>query len=877
MIGRSLGVYRITQHIGRGGMADVFLAEDQSIGRQVAIKLLPAEFLRDEQFIKRFEREVKIIASLQHASILQVYAYGQEGGQPYIVMGYLPGGSLAEEIARSPGGMSLERISYLLERICPALDYAHKRGVIHRDFKPSNVLLDEEGHPYIADFGIAKAAAETAALTGSGIIGTPNYMAPEMGDRDGLSPLIDVYALGVSLYQMLTGEVPFQAPTPMGVLMAHATKPIPDPREVRPSLAEAVVAVVRRALAKQPDQRFQSAGALAQAFRAAIQAPGSSASDATQIDVDREETVAEIGTELPGTAYSSSQAPVPLRAHQVSTEIDMSWESTAPGSAEAASIRTGPSPAARPAPAKPARRKAATPLALIGGLGVVALLVGGGLLLTGVIDLGGPELLTIPAMSDSTLHVVLAEDITTTNAWEAYANGNYADLRALPPRISAMTLSEGSLLPIPWLAAAEPARPQQEGSIWYADVALRQDVLWSNGTPVTAYDWQYTAEVVRDFELYSAWNAGYPFEVLDRVEAKSDFEARIWYHARPTIEQHDFGVLQGAIMPMHFWASEIESKNISGGVEAKREALFSIDGFNEPVAGPWILADWSPGEYVLLEANPGYALRGTVYREYDNFTIEALTEEGRLWTVYGKASGAISHEYASGPFYPALMFHAVPDEEAAAAMLSSGEAALAIYGDRGFSSGVAASLNTSGGLVRVDYEFNNMRYLGFNARRAPMNDQAFRQAVATIIDNDSASAHLLEGFGVKPLNSLVAPADVFWFNPDISRWGFEQGRSMDSEQRAALASTLLADAGYTRDGSGRLQGPDGALISDLVLYVPDNEESRVIYAEYVTEALAQLGISIDLRRVPFAEIVSTVIEGQDFDMWILGWSLDTWW
>ncbi|MBN1430487.1 MAG: SUMF1/EgtB/PvdO family nonheme iron enzyme [Anaerolineae bacterium] len=270
LVGHILGSYKIIDEIGHGGMANVYRAVQPSIGREVAVKVLPTNFLQDRMFLERFSREVQVIAKLQHPHILPVYDFGEQDGLPYIVMAYMTGGTLSEHIKANGKNMPLDEVARLISQIAQGLDFAHKKGIIHRDFKPSNVLIDEAGNTYLADFGIAKATEGTVQLTGSGIVGTPTYMAPEMADQGGVSPLVDVYALGVTLYQILTGELPYSADTPMGTLLAHITKPIPDARILRPDLPDTVQHIIERALAKNPKERYQTAGALASDLQSAI-------------------------------------------------------------------------------------------------------------------------------------------------------------------------------------------------------------------------------------------------------------------------------------------------------------------------------------------------------------------------------------------------------------------------------------------------------------------------------------------------------------------------------------------------------------------------------------------------------------------------------
>lgn len=270
LVGHQLGQYSVTAEIGRGGMATVYKATQASMKRTVAIKILPRNLTHDEKFLARFYREVEIAASLQHPHILPVYDFGEYDGMPYIVMAYMNGGTLAELIAR--GRMETSEITRIVQEMADALDYAHSKGVIHRDFKPSNVLLDEQARTYLADFGLAKVTESSEHLTGTGILGTPTYMAPEQAEPNELTVAADVYALGVTIFQMLTGRVPYEAPTPLGVLMAHITQPVPDIHQIRPELPYETQVVIGRSMAKEVTERYPSSGALSNALAVALKA-----------------------------------------------------------------------------------------------------------------------------------------------------------------------------------------------------------------------------------------------------------------------------------------------------------------------------------------------------------------------------------------------------------------------------------------------------------------------------------------------------------------------------------------------------------------------------------------------------------------------------
>ena len=251
------GRYRILRKLGTGGMANVYLAEDQELGRRVAIKILNERHAGDEQFIERFRREAKNAAGLSHPNIVSIYDRGEAEGTYYISMEYLEGRSLKELIlARGPAPISVA-IDYA-RQILAALRVAHRQGLVHRDIKPHNVVVDADGRLKVTDFGIARSGASQMTEVGS-IIGTAQYLSPEQARGSPVDQRSDVYSVGIVLYEMLTGTVPFTGDTPLEIAMKHLSEvPVP-PSELRDDVPDDLDLVVLRALAKDPEDRYQPA------------------------------------------------------------------------------------------------------------------------------------------------------------------------------------------------------------------------------------------------------------------------------------------------------------------------------------------------------------------------------------------------------------------------------------------------------------------------------------------------------------------------------------------------------------------------------------------------------------------------------------------
>lgn len=261
-IGQTLsGRYKIDELLGQGGMSAVYKAYDPNLKRVVAIKLVHSHLSSDPEFVKRFEEEASVVASLRHPNIVQVYDFNSDQGVNYMVMEFVPGETLQDRLKRlnaSQRRMPLEEALKITIDICEALSYAHKRGMVHRDIKPANIMLDVNNQAILMDFGIVKIIGGTMHTVTGAVMGTARYMPPEVVRSEPADQRSDIYALGITLYEMLSGKPPFEANSAMTVMMMHLNDPIPDIRPLRADLDPQLMPVLMKALAKDRDQRYAS-------------------------------------------------------------------------------------------------------------------------------------------------------------------------------------------------------------------------------------------------------------------------------------------------------------------------------------------------------------------------------------------------------------------------------------------------------------------------------------------------------------------------------------------------------------------------------------------------------------------------------------------
>jgi serine/threonine-protein kinase len=268
--GQIVGPYQFISQLGQGGMATVYKAYHARLDRYVAIKVVHQAFQGDDSFLARFEREAQIVAKLEHPHIVPVYDYNEHEGQPFLVMKFVEGRTLKNLLSARP--LTLQQILDIMSPVASALTYAHRQGVLHRDIKPSNIILDRDGVPYLTDFGLARIAQSgESTMSQDVILGTPNYISPEQarGEKN-LDARTDIYSLGIVLYELVVGRVPFRGDTPYAIVHDHIYSELPLPTSINPEIPRQVEAVLLKALAKNPADRYGSATEMTDAFRLAV-------------------------------------------------------------------------------------------------------------------------------------------------------------------------------------------------------------------------------------------------------------------------------------------------------------------------------------------------------------------------------------------------------------------------------------------------------------------------------------------------------------------------------------------------------------------------------------------------------------------------------
>jgi ABC-type transport system substrate-binding protein len=492
-------------------------------------------------------------------------------------------------------------------------------------------------------------------------------------------------------------------------------------------------------------------------------------------------------------------------------------------------------------------------------------------------------------------------DMTTLNVWAAYdpdaSFWNYAVYSSFWPSAYGLTTHRWDF--VPGLAKDLPPALEEEGEFWTCTIAMREDAVWSDNTPITANDWAWTANTVLALDLSGNWEA-YDGNYLDRIEAVDDYTAKLYYHTKPGLARHQYGTLQGPILNKAYWepkvadllaqmqelgeAPEDEESDEYADYVAKREeiiqALYQLDPTGEPVGGAWMLSQWEEGAFSEVEKNQAYYNMMTEVTEYATGGYTEVQGDREFTT--GDTSGEVSAEYVEGPWFDKTLF-SIYSADAAVLALDAGEVDF-ILTPNGLSRGQVDQLSGNPNISTAQNPANGFRYMAFNFDVPPLDDVAVRQAVNCMIDKEFLTGNLMQGAAI-PVYTIVPEGNGYWYNPDVTI--FCQG--MSAQERLEEAVRILKEAGYTWDteptwnedrggsvewGVG-LKMPDGTPFPEMTLLAPSAgyDPLRATAGVYIEQWMNQLGMVTEANLTNFNNILDVVFGGGEWDMFILGWGV----
>ncbi len=497
---------------------------------------------------------------------------------------------------------------------------------------------------------------------------------------------------------------------------------------------------------------------------------------------------------------------------------------------------------------------------------------------------------------------------TAGNFWGINAIANYWDLAVQSPmRLSLYGVSDQRFQLIPQ-AAADFASPLiAEDDTWISTVKLRDGIRWSDGQPLTANDVAFTLNTALRFGLAGGnWSAWADADYLRAVEAPDDLTVKFIYTSKPGMARHDWGTLLASIAAEHYWepligealkGMTVLDRPAAGADDAAWEAyqarqaeaaekLYAIDDKNEPVAGAFVFSKEEPGSFIELAANKNYFFSGVTFTGFENGAYREEKPKGYSFTAFGTPEGTRIFAYKSGPNVSKTVYSVYGDLNAAVLALQSGDIDI-LLNPQGLPKGLAESVADDPNLTMVKNESVAFRFLAFNTRREPMKDDAFRQAVATLLDREFLTDTILQGVAY-PIHSFVPEANAAWYKPDLPRWGYlADGTPMTREERVTKAVEILTAAGYSwsDDTIPVWDAENGVAAASGMLVLPDGKEMpplellslsysydplRATFAIWTAQWLNEVGIPVRVTQLGFNALIARTIQEQDFDMFILG-------
>ena len=440
---------------------------------------------------------------------------------------------------------------------------------------------------------------------------------------------------------------------------------------------------------------------------------------------------------------------------------------------------------------------------------------------------------------------------------------------------------------VPSLAADFPSPLVEESvegqAFWTTEVQLKQGVQWSDGSDVTAEDFAFTAHTATELELTGNWPSIVDPEYFDHAEAAGPFDLKIYFKQKPGLARWQFGLAFMPIFPKAYWEPVVAGARQAGEMTEQQKELYAHVPDGEPSAGGFLFDQWERGAFAEKTRNEAYSFSGTEVSQYANGAYSASTPGFPEFNAFGEASGETVLEYVEGPNAESTIYSIYGSQDAAVLALKKGDIDF-MLNPLGLSSGLQEQLEGEAGLTTIENTSDGMRYLGFNFRKEPMDSQAFRQAVATLIDKEFLVDTVLQGVAI-PIYTTVPEGNGAWYNPDVPLFG----KGLSREERVDSAVELLKGAGFTWDTEPRisedgqfveqsgegLRMPSGEPLPDMEVLSPSPgyDPLRSTFAIWIERWLGEVGIPVRANLTGFNVIVEKVFDQQDFDMWILGWVL----
>ena len=505
---------------------------------------------------------------------------------------------------------------------------------------------------------------------------------------------------------------------------------------------------------------------------------------------------------------------------------------------------------------------------------------------------GEPTAPTAAPEADETPRIYrigIAEDLTTTNHW-AYLGPdgtvwNGYVLGGSKPALYGYSAQRFDW--IPSLAADFPSPLVEEmvdgETFWTTELELLQGVMWSDGNEVTAEDFAFTAHTASEMQLTGSWPSIVDPEYFDHAEASGPYNLKIYFKQKPGLARWQFGLAFMPIFSSAYWEPVVTEARQAGEITEQQKALFAHVPDGEPSAGGFLFDQWERGAFAEKTANPDYFFSSSTVAQYANGAYESTKEGAYEFSAFGEPSGEPILEYVEGPYSESTIYSIYGSQDAAVLALKKGDIDF-MLNPLGLSKGLQEQLTGEPGLTTLENTSDGMRYLGFNFRKAPMDNRAFRQAVATLIDKEFLVDTVLQGVAI-PIYTTVPEGNGAWYNPDVPLIG----KGLTRAERISQAVELLREAGFTWETEPRvsedgqfieqpgegLRMPDGEPVPAMEVLAPSPgyDPLRSTFAIWIERWVNEIGIPLRANLTGFNVIVEKVFDQQDFDMWILGWGL----